>query len=414
MVAMFVGRVFSAFALCSLLIGVWYSVQLSRADIAFGRNNLESLRTAVSLAPGNATYRELLAEHMEAAGMNADSELQAATALSPHDSRFWIRRGFRAEVEEKYAEAERYLIQAHRVDRGFDPRWALMSFYFRRGNIPEFWKYTKEALAMSYGNLDPIFRLCGAVSEDPAATRKVLPEKRETLVAFFDYLTQNQSVQSASGVAAELSFDPRPEEVARLVAYTGRQFGHDNAAGLAVWNSLCRKRLLKFGELAPELGHIITNGDFSLEPLQQGFDWKYAVASGVAVGPIDAGQGLAIDLDGKQPETTDLIAQPIPLAPGKDYIIHYEYRLVGSQPDSGVQWVVRASQADKSSDAEFLAKSPVFSSTEWNKGQTMFSAGRQTAAMLALQYKRELGTVRWKGTAQIRHVTSELAAPVRQ
>ncbi len=212
----------SSLILCGLLVLAWYSVLLARADSSFRDNNLMALRTAVRLVPANAAYHALLAEHLEAAGANPDAELETATNLSPHESRYWIRRAFRAELEQKFDESERYLLVASRVDRGFDPRWALMNYYFRRGRLPQFWKSTREALDTSYGNLDPIFRLCLAASDDPTVIRQALPPRRDILFAFFSYLTAHERVESAAGMATELASSAQPDEVEALLDYSGK------------------------------------------------------------------------------------------------------------------------------------------------------------------------------------------------
>jgi hypothetical protein len=408
-----VQRVASILALCGLAILAWYSLLFARADAAFRENNLEASRIAVQLAPANAVYHGLLAEHLEAAGQNPDTELEIATDLSPHESRYWIRRSFRAEMERRYDDSEHYLLEAARVDNGFDPQWALMNYYFRRGRLPEFWNFTRKALEVSYGNLDPIFRLCLAVNDDPSVTRQVLPPRREVLFAFFDYLLKHQGLESTAGIAASLASDARPEDVAVLLDYSGRQLGHDNQSSLAVWNALCHRRMIPFTELSPENGRIVTNGDFAVAPLHRVFDWKYGSDSGITIGPMDAAQGISIDLSGKQPESVPVIEQDIPLAPGKPYVLNYEYRLIGAQPDSGLQWLVRGLEPADSDAAgsDPIATSSTLSGTGWNTGQFTFSAGQRTAARLMLQYRRAAGTVRWNGTVQIRGIASQLATP---
>jgi tetratricopeptide (TPR) repeat protein len=184
--------------LCGTVILIWYSVVQARADIAFRKNDIAEAQEAVRLAPGNASYHALLAELLEASGANPDSELKVATDLSPSESRYWIRRAFRAEVEQQYDDSERFLKDAYRVDRGFDPRWALMNYYFRRGRFSEFWKSGAEAFAMSYGDPTPIFRLCLAANNDPIYTRQILPERREILVSFFGYLISHEEIGAAS------------------------------------------------------------------------------------------------------------------------------------------------------------------------------------------------------------------------
>jgi len=412
-------RVVSILTLCGLAALAWYSLLFARADAAFRGNNLPALRTAVRLVPGNADYHALLAEYLETAGADPDGELAIATDLSPHESRFWIRRSFRAEMERKYADSERYLQQAYRVDKGFDPRWALMNYYFRRGNIPEFWRWTQEALDMSYGGLDPLFRLCLTVDSDPSITRKALPPRPAILFAFFSYLVKNQQIGSAAPIAVEAASTARQEDVPVLIDYCSRQLGHDNESSLAVWNTLCRRGLLRFRELAPRKGDILTNGDFAVAPLQRGFDWKYGTDAGVSIGPMDAAQGISIDIGGKQPETAWLMEQTIPLTPDKRYVLNYEYRLITAQPVSGLQWLILAAgtaagaapRAEDTSPGDPIAASSILSATDWNTGQMTFSSGRRNAARLALRYRRVPGTVTWTGTVQIRHVTSGLAEP---
>ena len=409
-----VRSIISGLSLCGLLALGWYSVLLARADILFRGDSLTTLRAATALAPSNADYHALLAEHLEVAGLNPDTELEIAAGLSPRESRYWIRLAFRAELEQKYDDCERYLLQAYRVDRGFDPRWALMNYYFRRGMLPQFWKFARQTLDMSYGSLDPVFRLCLAADTDPSATRRILPPRREILFAFFTYLVRHQQIASASAVAEELAPAARPDEVAGLIDYCDLQMGHDNRSCLTVWNDLCRRRLVPFSELAPERGEIVTDGDFPAPPVQLGFDWIYGAANGVSVGPIDGAQGISADISGEQSDSATIMEQEIPLSPGKQYSLNYEYRLTDALPaserhdirsGSGLQWEIRGGFPGAGGGAP-IAVSPVLSATDWNDGRMTFSAGQRDAAKLILQYRRALGTVRWKGAVQIRRVTS--------
>jgi hypothetical protein len=402
-------RIVSIITLCGLACLTWYSILLARADISFRDNNIEALRAAVQLAPGNAAYHALFAEHLESADENPDQQLELATDLSPHESRYWIRRGFRAELERKYAESERYLLRALEVDRGFDPRWALMNFYFRRGRLPEFWKSTREALDMSYGNRAPIFRLCLAANDDPSVTRQVLPPRREIHFAFFTYLIGHEFIDTAAGMAAELAAGAQPEEVPVFLDYCGRQMSHDVRSSLLVWNALCDRRLLPFTELAPEQGKIVTNGDFAVPPLQEGFDWRHSDSAGVAVGPLDSAQPLSITLNGSQSDHITLFEQTVPLAQGKTYSVNYEYQVAGDTGDTGLHWLVRGVQAGSTGGDDSPVVSPVFSARDWENGKIIFNAGQRQAARLVLEYQRLPATVKWNGTVRIRRVVSGLA-----
>jgi hypothetical protein len=401
-------RVVSILALFGLAAAAWYSVLIAISDVFYRENSLSSAQKAVRLAPGNAVYHALLAEMLEVEGQNPDSELRIATDLSPRESIYWIRRAFRAEVEQKYDESERFLNEAYRVDRGFDPRWALMNYYFRRGKVPQFWKSAREALEMSYGNRDPVFRLCLAMNEDPSVTRAVIPKKREILYGFFLYLVQHQRIQSAAAIAGELAPGAEPEERPGFLDYCNQQMEHDVKSSLIVWNALCRRRLINFSELAPEAGRIITNSDFSAPPLQHGFDWKYSNTDSISVSLMETLRGISIDISGKQPDLVPILEEEIPLVPGEQYVLSYDYRLVGTQPDSGLQWVVRGAGVDDAANSEPIASSPVLTATEWSGAQLAFAAGQRDLARLILQYGRAPATLRWTGKLELRRVTSAL------
>jgi hypothetical protein len=408
---MFIRRYFlPLLAICGLVVLAGYAVLLAIADAAFRQDTVTSAQTAVRLVPSNASYHAHLAELLEESGFNPDPELQMATVLSPRESRYWIRRAFRAEVEQKYDESERLLMEAYRVDRGFDPRWALMNYYFRRGDLREFWKFATKALEMSYGDLDPIFRLCLNANADPSFTAQMLPPRRVVLLSFFSYLVRHNQMESIGSIAAQLASRAETEDVPLLLNYCDRQMGHDNRSSLTVWNSLCQRHLVGFSELAPDRGSIVTNTDLVAASLRQGFDWKYGSTPEVGNKPLDTGQGISFEISGFQPDSATLLEQEIPLAPGKQYILNYEYRLIGEQPDSGLQWVIRRAGAGEAGNDSTIAASSALSGSDWNTGHMRFSSGQFDAGRLILQYRRSPGTVRWKGTVQIRRITSGLAS----
>jgi tetratricopeptide (TPR) repeat protein len=407
---MFMSRYFlPLLALCGLVVLAGYAALLAVADAAFRQDTLASAQSAVRLVPSNASYHALLAEILEETGSNPDPELQMATVLSPHESRYWIRRAFRAEVEQKYDESERLLLEARRVDHGFDPRWALMNYYFRRGNLPEFWKAAEQALEMSYGDLNPIFRLCLDANSDPSFTARILPPRRAILLSFFVYLLQHNLMDSTSPIAARLAAGADAEDVHLLLNYCDRQMGHDNQSSLAIWNTLCQRHLVGFAELSPERGNIVTNTDLVAASLRQGFDWKYGGTPEIAAAPLDTGQGISFEISGFQPDSVVLLEQELPLAPREQYILNYEYRLIGELPDSGLQWVIHRAGPVAAGTDPSIAASPALSGSDWSTGHMRFSSGQLDAGKLVLQYRRSPGTLRWKGTVQIRHVTSGLA-----
>ena len=62
--------------------------------------------------------------------------------------------------------AESHLLRAARASRQFAPRWELANYYVRRGDAVPFWPWARESLAIGYGDLSPVFRLCWNMSPD--------------------------------------------------------------------------------------------------------------------------------------------------------------------------------------------------------------------------------------------------------
>jgi hypothetical protein len=124
------------------LTGYW-AIRLAIADQLFRANSLKTLAKATQLNPINSQYFLLLAEYQEQAGVDPEPALAAASQLNPLDSSIWIHRGLSAEFAGDFARAEKFLLEAARVDKLFDPRVTLANYYFRRNNPEQFWRWTR-------------------------------------------------------------------------------------------------------------------------------------------------------------------------------------------------------------------------------------------------------------------------------
>ena len=402
-------------ALPLLGLGIWLSVRLALADSAFHRDTPDSLAEAARLEPGNATYHDLLAETIEGQGGNPDAEWERAVRLSPLEASHWIGLGTRAEVERDYPRAEKYLLHAAQVDVGFEPRWALMNFYFRRGNLPEFSVWTRRALEISYGDLTPVFRLCWLATSDPRAIERMLPPAgqpvaKATELQYLQFLLGTRRFDAARPIAYGIAAQADDGNLPILIQYCDAMVeGHTDAA-LDVWNVLCRRKLIPFDPLTPAGGNVITNGDFRIKPAEHGFDWRIPRIDGVFVTVAAASEGspsaggASLEMSGNEPEECLLMAQIVPVAPGRRYHLDYEYRGAAAEDDSGLRWEIDTldspSVAIHSDDLKMTG--------DWSTGRLNFNPGAAHAARLTLRYKRALGTVRYQGTVALRKVAIEV------
>jgi hypothetical protein len=395
-------------------LGIWLTVRLALADAAFRRDTPESIAEAARLESGNASYHDLLAESIEGRGGNPDAERELAVRLSPLEASHWIGLGTRAEIERDYPRAEKYLREAARVDVGFEPRWALMNFYFRRGNLPEFSVWTRRGLEIGYGDLTPVFRLCWLATSDPQAIEGMLPDAQSAVgkdakLKYLQFLLDTKRFDAARSVARRIALQADAGNLPVLIKYCDAMVDGDIDAAMEVWNVLCRRKLIPFEALSPADGHAITNGDFRIKPVEHGFDWRISRVDGVFVTMAAASDGApssggaSIEMSGNEPEQCLLMAQIVPLAPGHRYRLDYEYRGAASEDDTGLGWDLFALD----SHAADVHSGDLKMTGDWVTGHLSFNPGASHAVRLALRYKRALGTVRYEGTVALRKVAIE-------
>jgi hypothetical protein len=135
-------------------------------------------------------------------------------------------------------------------------------------------------------------------------------------------------------------------------------------------------------------------------------------ANGVAIGHSYAG-GESVELNGKQPESTVLMEQKIPVTAGKSYSISWEHQLDGAAGDSGLRWIVKEGASDAAAGEQPIASSATFAGTGPQTGRFAFTADRSGVDRLRLAYRRAPETIRWRGTLQLRHVTATAGAGIR-
>jgi tetratricopeptide (TPR) repeat protein len=397
-------RIIYCFLFLLLAFEAIQSIRLARADLASKRNTPASVREAVGLDSGNATFHEQLAEHIEERGENPDPELKAAVALNPRDPGLMIRLALRQEVEGHYQDAERTLLRSLEIDKRFDTPWALANYYFRRGNEPEFWRWIREALARSYGDRTAIFRLCWAMSEDKEVILNAIPPRHDLLGAYLQFLDETHRQNAADLVAVQVAREARSSDLPTLLDYIDYAIGSGSTNAVPVWNYLCRRKLLPYAELDAQHGNVITNGDFAVNPSGRGFDWRTEQVEGISVGPAEGAAGISIAMNGKEPEDVTILWQIIPVSPGTEYELTTGIRATGPGTTSGMTWNLSAAAPN----AEILAQSGEFPpGTELKAPDLRFNAGTNHTARISLHYHRAAGTVRWEGTVAIRKVAIE-------
>lgn len=372
------------------------------AEQLFASGEPEAMRRAAQLVPHRAQYLLGLAELAEREGDDPIPFLRQAAASSPADAAIRIHLGLREELAGRMAEAEAQLVEAARLSRKYLPRWTLANFYFRQGRPEPFWRWTRQALEVSYGDRTPLFELAWRLRPDPGfLLERAIPMQRAVRSDFSWFLLDRGELEAASRLLADLAETAEPGERERLLAATDRliEAGAEWAAA-EVWNGLCRRGLLPYRPLVPRAGLEITNGDFAVWTTGWGFDWRISGVEGVYVTPARAAV-WRIHLSGKQPERCELLRQMLVVGAGKRYRIECRYRaefkgLAGDAP-TGLRWRIRARDGGLLAESAWLragGEREVFE----------FQPERAGVAVLALEFERLPGAVRPEGFLELRAV----------
>ena len=387
-------------------LATYWSLRLGYADHLFHSGTPEGVKRAVELAPDNARHQARWAAILEDSGKDpaaALAALEAAVASNPRDSTSWIELGLQAEMEGDIMKAERFLLEAARVDKQYDPRWALANFYFRQNDTANFWSWARKAATMSYGDGASLFRLCWRMTQDPAAIlERAIPDQPAVLARYLSFLLADNHVAALEAAAQRLSEHAGQEDLPVLLASCDRLVGaRQFPAALRIWIALSRRKLLPYWPLEPERGFSLTNGDFRIPPLSRGFDWRVHVAEGISVLRRNSQPGLRITFSGRQPESSEVLSQFVPLLPGREYRLRFRYRTSGIAPDTGLRWRI----VDAATGGELGYRSPDLSSEEERQEEVLFSTTVETQlGRVVLGYQRAAGTTRIEGSISLRDV----------
>ncbi len=174
-------------------IACYWSARLAIADLLQQRPETTALTSAIALAPGNEDYLRRAGELADDTGGDGSLSYRTALRVDPYASQDWMRLAFDAERHGQYQKAEHDLLQAASVNRLFEPRWALANFYFRREETDKALYWIRQSFLVEQGDLTAAFRLCWAISADPARIlRGAIPNRPAVLEQYQGFLVKTQ------------------------------------------------------------------------------------------------------------------------------------------------------------------------------------------------------------------------------
>jgi tetratricopeptide (TPR) repeat protein len=382
-----------------MLTGAW-TVRMAVADYHFRQETVAGTREALRIEPDSADYYVRLAALIQESDPNGSAQaLQRAVVLNPWESQSWVELGLRAEVAGDLQTAERNLLRAASFDSQYLPSWSLVNYYFRRGDSEKFWFWARKAIGMAYGDMVPLFSLCWKVTDDGAVIEQKLDIRRADLETnYLNYLVSQNRVEPMTRAATRLLAWNREEDTPALLAACDRLIADDRAGqAIPIWNKLAELHRIPYEVLAPASGRSLTDGDFTILPTSQGFDWRLPVIGGVTT-LLDEQPALRISFSGRQPESCEVLTQFLPVLESSPYELRFSYRTTGIAPETGLRWRLTDLNGTK-----ILVQGESLASESERDGTFAFRTPAGAGLVrLTLAYQRALGTTRIAGSIVLR------------
>jgi hypothetical protein len=359
----------------ALLLGALYLFLAARqfaASLLGNRTGLTSLKAATWLDPGNADYHNHLAHYYDLVASDpvaAIGQYKEAVRLNSHSARYWFDLASAYQVLGNTANQTVAMERAIQADSMTpDVAWEAANLYTVQGKNESAFRQFRVVMANDSSMAAEAIGKCWRIKPDvDLMLRDVVPPTADAYLAFLTLL-QSDTDHLISKLT---STTPDPD---LNLASTQQQIKMETAATFKVWDALLQSRqpfeerrayeyirfLIQRGEVDKAVrvwqqtatrfdrssyltspDNLVVNGNFSLDVLNNGFDWQYEKQPGVhlTLYPLDPqkphGQrALLITFDG--PGITDSgFYQFIPVQPSTTYKFSAQYRNEGEQEGAG-------------------------------------------------------------------------------
>jgi len=376
------------------VLGIWNSLHFAIADFYFRKDTAPSIRAAIRMVPDGWLYYMRLAQLDRS---DARELLSTSLRLNPYDAQADIELGLQYEADGDYARAKNQLLQAFNIDRTYLPRWTLANYYFRRGDMQEFWVWARHAASMPADDIGALLQLCWRAAPDSQTiTGAIINEKPEFLRQYLNFLLAKDQPRAAAQVAPHLlrAGDKESDLTVLLSVVNGLVAANEFSDSIALWKLIAERNWIVADSSVPN------NAGFLRTPVAARFDWSIPEYQGLHSWPGPS--GLQTEFGGSEPEECVIAEQVVALKPG-DYALAFDYRTSHILPGTGVRWQIIDSKSQK-----VLAESSDLSSDNTKQSELNFSLHENSLVSLKLNYKRTLGTVRISGMLALQSVQIKL------
>jgi hypothetical protein len=401
-----------------LILGIFWSVRLARADYESSQADPVRVIRACQLAPGSAQYWLRAAQVREIDQPDdpaVDNGIARALAINPRYTDAWMARAVREETRGRLEEAERNYLIAAKADHMYKPSWALANFYLRQQKLDHFWIYARKCLEVveprrlepfSY-NPAPVFDLAWRVTQDAREIRaRLLPPRHFILVDYLDYLGEHNLADAGADVAVDLAAYEDPGDNYVLLNFCDRLIHLAKARrAVDIWNAMARHGLIHAERLDPEQGSSLTNRDLKRAFERVGFDWRLPPAEGVMQNHFPDTGEVRLEFSGDQPDGVLTLHQSVPVLPGGAYRLQFRYRTERMAQADGLSWQLW----DYAGQRAIPVTCKLTPNQDWVTGEACFTIPKNMSiARLGLESRRANGSTRIHGTLALRSLALRL------
>jgi|HubBroStandDraft_6_1064221.scaffolds.fasta_scaffold00065_30 tetratricopeptide (TPR) repeat protein len=384
----------TAAALC--LIYVLLAARLLVASVFADRPEPASLLRAARLDTGNADYRNHLGRYYALVARDPATAIEpyrAAVQLNPHSARYWFDLASAYQVLGDISNQTWALEHAIEADPTTpDVAWEAANFYLVQGDNQKALREFHVVLEYEPSLANLAIQFCWRINPDvDMLLRDVVPAKSAAYLAFLNLLmTKQETAATAKVWAALIATSMATSEIfEKREAYEYFQYLLDHKdvdQARVVWQQATK--LFHLSSYDPTRNNLVVNGDFSLDILNGGFDWRYQKQPSVSLtlDPSDFHSGprsMLITFDG--PGIVDAgISQFIAVQPSTTYEFSAYYKNGEFEGAGGPHFTIQ----------DFYTKAVLYDSDElkeaagfWKSATGEFTTG-DDGRLLVLRIRR--------------------------
>jgi tetratricopeptide (TPR) repeat protein len=338
------------------------------------------LRKAIKLDPSNAEYRESMGRFELLVQQSPDDALpwlQAATALNPSNSGYWLDRGIAEHQIGDFDGVRKSLDRVNATNsHSSDVAWQAANLYLSQGELEPAFRQYRRVLESESALIPQTLQICWRIRPDIGfLLQNVVPASTDE--PFLSFLVSNGESNAAAKVWERIVLLQQPVERRYLFDYLRFLFNrHDPVQASRVWQEAAN--LSDLAAYQPSEENLLVNADFNLGILNNGFDWIYQKSSAIllAIDPDESHSGsrsLRIVFQGPGIEDAG-IRQLVSVDPDTEYVFSGYYKATEMDGAGAPEFAIQ----DVYSGAKLFMSDDLRDTSSWEGVSGSFTTGPNT------------------------------------